>query len=102
MSPALDKDSLCTDVIVEECTTCKDKACCKKFLVHLSASERLLFKTHDTYSRDGSPTAIAFLAKHENGDCYYLTPTGCSIWSSRPSACREYSCMEEDFLQLSF
>jgi Fe-S-cluster containining protein len=102
MSPALDKEPICTDVIVAECTTCKDKSCCKKFLVQLSASERLRFNTHKAYSRGDAPDAIAFLAKRENGDCYYLTPTGCSIWSSRPSACREYSCMEEDFLQLSF
>jgi Fe-S-cluster containining protein len=101
MRQSVDNDSDCTDVIVEACTHCKHKDCCKDFLVYLSPSERLRLKNHVDYLPSIDPDALAFLAKRENGECYYLTPTGCSIWSSRPGACREYSCQEQDFLQVS-
>ncbi|KYZ75795.1 hypothetical protein AXX12_11390 [Anaerosporomusa subterranea] len=101
MSKSADQEPACTDVIVEACTSCKNKDCCKEFLVYLSPSERLRLKNHEDYSQSIDPDALAFLAKRENGECYYLTSTGCSIWSRRPSACREYSCQEHDFLQVS-
>jgi Fe-S-cluster containining protein len=96
-----DEEWPCEDVIVEACNSCGDKACCKDFLVPLTPPEGLRLKTHDKYLRDGGPDITAFLAKKENSECYYLTPKGCSIWFSRPNACREYSCMEEEFLQVS-
>lgn len=31
--------------------------------------------------------------KHKsNGDCIYLTKSGCSIYERRPAICKEYSC----------
>lgn len=101
MSKPADQEPACTDVIVEACTHCKNKGCCREFLVYLSPSERLRLKNHEDYLQNIDPDALAFLAKRENGDCYYLTPKGCSIWPSRPSACREYSCQEQDILKVS-
>lgn len=88
------------DVIVDACGSCIDKACCKEFLVPLTPPERIRLKTHDKLLREG-PDMGAFLAKKENSECYYLTAEGCSIWCKRPNACREYSCLEEELLQIS-
>ena len=101
MERLLDQEWPCEDVLVDACRNCDDKNCCKNFLVPLTPPERLRLKTHDILCRDGGSGMVAFLAKKENGECYYLTPNGCSIWCSRPNACREYSCMEEEFLQIS-
>jgi len=101
VNPFSDEDWPCEDVIVEACKNCHDKVCCAKFLVPLTPPERLRLKTHDKFLPGGGPEVTAFLAKKENDECYYLTSQGCSIWSSRPNACREYSCMEEEFLQIS-
>ncbi|BBB90495.1 MAG TPA: YkgJ family cysteine cluster protein [Methylomusa anaerophila] len=96
-----DENWPCEDVIVEACKNCNDKACCKNFLVPLTPPERLRLKTYDKYLWEEGPDAFAILAKKENMECYYLTSQGCSIWSSRPNACREYSCVEESTFQIS-
>lgn len=102
MESLVDDEWPCEDVIVEECKNCIEKTCCEKFLVPLTPPERLRLKTYDKCLPGGGPEITSsFLAKKENSECYYLTPQGCSIWSSRPNACREYSCMEEEFLQIS-
>ena len=44
-----------------------------------------------TYKKKGG---AVFLATQPNGDCVYLCATGCSIYDSRPQACRDFDCRD--------
>lgn len=35
-----------------------------------------------------------FLATRDNGDCVYLCSGGCSIYETRPNACRDFDCRD--------
>jgi len=32
------------------------------------------------------------LDRHANGDCVYLSETGCTIWEYAPAVCQEFDC----------
>lgn len=40
------------------------------------------------------------IAHKENGDCYYLGETGCTIYDKRPACCRAYDC-RKNFLSFT-
>jgi len=43
-----------------------------------------------TYKNDGH----TYLGTQPNGDCIYLTPAGCMIYSVRPDECRAFDCRD--------
>lgn len=74
------------------CEPCNEKPCCKKFKVPLTPAESMRLKVDEEAWKD----KIAILAKKEDGSCYYLLENGrCSVWETRPAACREYSCLND-------
>lgn len=84
----LDKrDLFVVNEVVMDCTGCKAKHCCKDFYVPLTPAEVNRLKT-DQDDRD-----FIMLKKKPNGECFYLTEEGCSIWTERPTVCREYCCI---------
>jgi Fe-S-cluster containining protein len=75
-------------------------ACCKRECI-------LLLPEHgdDVSSYENIPAPLTDKAKEalggaeyrsipqkENGDCFYLTATGCSIWERAPYLCRTFDC----------
>ncbi len=78
--------------IKEKIMDCRDCCeCCKRFLVPLSPIETLKYKI-------GEYDDIPFLAKKEDGSCFYLKDGRCSIYNDRPIACREYSCENDEVI----
>lgn len=48
-------------------------------------------KQYETEPHPTQPGAL-MLAHKENGDCFYLTDTGCGIHARRPRMCRTMDC----------
>lgn len=48
----------------------------------------------DTGYREVEREGKRYLQLKENGDCVYLSETGCSIHETRPQACRPFDCLE--------
>ena len=67
------------------CGLCRE--CCKGPRA-LEINERA--GKYRTYQARG----VVLLAQKPNGDCVYLRDTGCSIYDSRPKACRDFDCRD--------
>jgi len=66
------------------CNNCS--ACCKSDAVFLH------FNDDPTEYEVETQNGRLMLAHKPNGDCIYLTDTGCGIYSKRPSSCRTFDC----------
>ena len=62
----------------------REKMCHQNILIPLSPSEAERFILDQSWKKKG----MIFLARKQSGECWYLTPEGCSIWEQRPKACR--------------
>jgi len=65
--------------------------CCRCWRVPLSRDEA----RHLEHTR---PRGLAILARNPDGSCIYFdgaSPYGCSIYESRPQACRDYDCARD-------
>jgi len=79
------------------CQNCKEKACCKQFIVPLTYEEHISgkYKIDPSYEKRG----WIVLQRKPNGECIYFNSKGlCDIYEYRPEACREYSCVNDDRL----
>ena len=66
------------------CGSCK--ACCKSDRIMLGPTDsREAYRWH----RDG---AHDVLDRKENGECVYLTDTGCGIHEKAPDICKRFDC----------
>lgn len=63
--------------------------CCKEDNIQLMPGE-----DHTQYDVDAHPKfpGAWFLNHKPNGDCIYLSETGCTIYERRPQLCREMDC----------
>ncbi len=73
------------DVVVE-CGSCR--LCCKQTHVPLVDGE----DDPREFKTEVSPHGLVVLAHKSNGDCVYLTESGCSIHDRAPVVCRRFSC----------
>jgi hypothetical protein len=67
-------------------------ACCKQQRIILGKQDNI-----DHYfvvpTRRGNDGVIEWMLAHKvNGDCWYLTDTGCSIHGRAPKACQQFDC----------
>jgi hypothetical protein len=70
------------------CNGCR--ACCMNGVVPIGAHERgYLWHWHDRMG-----TEIRVLDQKPNGECVYLTETGCGIYGQRPETCRRFDCRD--------
>lgn len=69
-------------------------ACCKKETVILHPEAGDVVAIYSTAVVKNPLTGMPALAlQHKpNGDCIYLTDSGCSIWQNRPHVCRTFDC----------
>lgn len=80
-----------SDAIVP-CGSCS--ACCKKeaVILHPECGDVIgLYETAPIKNPITGESAVRLKHK-ENGDCFYLTDSGCSIWQRRPHVCRTFDC----------
>lgn len=68
-----------------ECTTCCQWGSDTTIRPLLTSSERL------TLTDDFVGGHYVLKAK-DNGDCFYLGETGCTIYKTRPEQCKEFDC----------
>ena len=62
----------------------RQKMCHKNILIPLSPAEAERLLVDQNWKKKG----MLFMARKQTGECWYLTPEGCSIWNQRPRACR--------------
>ena len=70
-----------------ECGSCR--LCCKRTRVPL-------VEGHDdprAYVTEVSSDGLVVLPHKDNGDCHYLSESGCSIHGRAPVVCRRFSCV---------
>jgi len=72
-----------------DCGTCT--ACCKKQVITLEPEDDPTAYKHEIIQ--GKNGELRVLAHKENGDCYYLGPTGCTIHGHQPAVCRAFDCV---------
>ena len=93
--------------MVNKCSGCG--VCCKLFLINLSKKEyksrnfRTQFKNLDLMSFAKAESCSAnILEQKEDGSCYYLKNSKCSIHNSRPVACKNFFCSSKskDFKEM--
>jgi len=74
------------------CGTCQH--CCKNEWILLHPEDGDIVELYDTVDiaspRTGLP--VKALRHKPNGDCIYLSPTGCTIHGRHPSICRVFDC----------
>jgi Fe-S-cluster containining protein len=63
-------------------------------LFPIEALEKLPPEATAHYRKDGHRFLVLQLKRRENGDCVYLSESGCTIYERRPSACRAFDCRE--------
>lgn len=73
-----------TERNVVPCNGCQ--ACCR--------NQRILLSQDEIGQYDAIPTlpGLWMLRHKPNGDCIYLTETGCGIHNFAPKACRRFDC----------
>lgn len=79
-------------------------ACCKLFLINLNEKEyksnkfKTIFDeiaTLDNFS-DTEECGANFVAKKEDGSCFYLENNICSIHKKRPEVCKGFFCTADN------
>jgi Fe-S-cluster containining protein len=83
--------------MVNKCSGCG--VCCKLFLINLSKKEFKSNKYKTQFKRLGAMTfakaescGANILEQKEDGSCFYLKDTKCSIHKTRPEACKAFFC----------
>lgn len=82
----------------ESCECCG--VCCKLFLINLDKEEYYSGKYKLQLCNDDQFENFEFIEEfglniikqNEDGSCYYLNNTKCSIHTYRPQVCREFFC----------
>jgi len=88
-----EKDESLPETVFVDCEAGRELGCatfCCRLIVRLRDDERPSF--------DGAGT----IEKSEDGLCCYLDRDSymCGIWEKRPQVCREYTCNDDDLLQI--
>ena len=77
------------------CKYCKEKNCCKQFIVPLTYEEHISGRYRIDPYREKLGWIV--LQRKPNGECVYLNNDGlCDIYEYRPKACREYNCEDDE------
>jgi Fe-S-cluster containining protein len=84
--------------VLMDCSACNAK-CCRFYDVDLTKEDIERIAKHldrdDFYVRSGS----CGILKRLNSVCVFLKDDKCSIYSVRPSVCKEYGCASDKHLQ---
>ncbi|NPV91792.1 MAG: hypothetical protein HPY50_13585 [Firmicutes bacterium] len=73
----------------------QQKLCHENVLIPLSGAEAARLLVDQNWRKKG----MLFMARKQSGECWYLTPEGCSIWNHRPQACRIRKMRDLDDLE---
>lgn len=75
------------------CNTCTE--CCRSqqaLLLHPDQGDNVASYETRIVAHPETGEQAYILATKENGECIYLGPTGCTIYSRRPLLCRTFDC----------
>ena len=83
--------------MVNKCSGCG--VCCRLFLINLSKEEfkskkyRTQFEKFESMNfKQAESCGANILEQKDDGSCFYLKDTKCSIHESRPDACKAFFC----------
>jgi Fe-S-cluster containining protein len=87
---------------MNKCSGCG--VCCKLFLINLSRKEyksnkyKTQFKDFDFINdfKEAESCGANIIEQKEDGSCFYLKDSKCSIHKTRPEACRAFFCSSKN------
>jgi hypothetical protein len=91
--PAMPRDLVDTNIKRSDVPCGKCTLCCRTMIVPLAQEEYQNYDWVNVYTRENVWLGRA-LKRKPNGECVYLTDTGCSIHGRAPHVCQRFDCRE--------
>lgn len=83
--------------ISNDCLACG--TCCKLFLINLNEEEYRSRRYKSSFIEDFEEAELCganIIDQKDDDSCFYLKSGKCSIYETRPSSCRNFSCKSEN------